>query len=184
MSAVAAEVYLALGYAAFLVAAAGLLDLMARHSHARSERYRTAGFDYDPGLDAWTCPEGEYLHRIGLDHERRVAHYRAKADVCNACPAKGECTDSDTGRTIARALDPWPHSEAGRFHRGIALAMMGLAALILALEAVRNHQPGELALLAPALAAVVAIIARASAVFRTTPTGFPDSSPDPGAVLR
>jgi hypothetical protein len=61
---------------------------------------------------------------------------------------------------------------------------MGLAALILALEAVRNHQPGELALLAPALAAVVAIIARASAVFRTTPTGFPDSSPDPGAVLR
>jgi hypothetical protein len=178
------EVYLAVGYAAFLMASAGAIDLIAQHAHARSNRYRTAGFDYDPGLDVWTCPEGEYLHRVGLDHQRRVAHYRARAEVCNACRAKDECTDADTGREVARALDPWPHSEAGRFHRGIALAMMALAALILTLETVRNHEPNELALLAPALAFVIVVIARAGAVFRSTPSGFPDSSADPGAALR
>jgi hypothetical protein len=97
---------------------------------------------------------------------------------------KSDCTDSDTGREIARALDPWPHSEAGRFHRGIALAMMALAALILALAAVRNHRADELALLAPGLAVVVVIMARASAVFRRAPSGFPDSAADPGPVVR
>jgi len=184
VSGVATEVYLALGYAAFLMAAAGLLDLMARHSHARSERYRTAGFDYDHGLDAWTCPEGQYLHRVGIDHQRRLAHYRARADVCNACPAKAECTDSDSGREIARALDPWPHSEAGRFHRGIALAMVGLAALILVLAAVRHHEPDELGLLVPATAAVAVIIGRASAAFRGTTSGFPDPAADPRSLVR
>lgn len=180
----AAEVYLALGYGAFLMAAAGALDLMARHSHQRSDRYRTAGFEYDPGLDAWTCSESQHLHRVGLDHERRLAHYRAKANVCNSCPAKGDCTDSETGREIARALDPWPHSEAGRFHRGIALAMMALAAVILALALVRHHEPDALVLLGPTLGVVVAIIARASAVFRTTPSGFPGSVTDARPVAR
>jgi hypothetical protein len=167
------EVYLALGYAAFLMLAAGGLDLMARHSHARSSRYRTAGFEYDHRLDVWTCPEGELLRHTGIDHDRRLARYRARADVCNACPAKTECTDSDTGREIARPLDPWPHSEAGRFHRGIAVAIMGLAAVILAIAAVRNHEPSQLALLAPALGAVLVILARAGAAFRAAPAVFP-----------
>ena len=160
------EVYLALGYSTFLMLAAAGLDLMARHSHARSDRYRTAGFEYDPRLDAWTCPEGEHLRHVGIDHELRLARYRARADVCNACPAKADCTESDGGREIARPLDPWPHSEAGRFHRGIALALMGLAAVILLLAVLRNHDPAELAVLVPALAVVLAIAARASEAFR------------------
>jgi hypothetical protein len=168
-----AEVYLALGYAAFLVLAAGGLDLMARHSHARSDRYRTAGFEYDHRLDLWTCPEGELLRHAGIDHQRRLARYRANAVVCNACPAKAGCTDSATGREIARPIDPWPHSEAGRFHRGIAVAMMGLAALILTIAAVRNHEPSQLALLAPALGLVLVILGRATAALRAAPAAFP-----------
>jgi hypothetical protein len=168
-----AEVYLAVGYALFLVITAGALDRMARHSHSRSDRYRTAGFEYDNRLDAWTCPQGEHLQRVGVDHELRLARYQARARVCNACPAKGGCTDSDTGRELARALDPWPHSEAGRFHRGIAVAMIGLAALILTIATVRNHEPSELALLVPALGIVTAILARAMGVFRAMPSGFP-----------
>ena len=54
--------------------------------------------------------------------------YRAKAHVCNACPRKDACTDSDHGREIVRPLDPWPHSEAGRFHRGISLLLVVLGA--------------------------------------------------------
>jgi hypothetical protein len=51
------EVYLALGYAAFLMAGAGALDLMARHSHARSERYRTARSTTTPGSTPGPAPK-------------------------------------------------------------------------------------------------------------------------------
>lgn len=167
---------MAVGYALFLILAAAAIDRIARHSHARSDRYRTAGFEYDARLDAWTCPEGQHLHHVGIDHERRLARYQAKANICNACPVKGDCTQSDTGREIARALDPWPHSEAGRFHRGIALAMLGLAALILAIALARNHSPSEVALLVPALGVVGAVMTRALDAFRAAPAGFPDAA--------
>jgi hypothetical protein len=60
--------------------------------------------------------------------------YRAEAHVCNPCPHKPTCTDSDRGRVIVRPLDPWPHSEAGCFQRGIALLLVGLALLIVVVE--------------------------------------------------
>ena len=71
--------------------------------------------------------------------------YRAKAHACNVCPLKERCTDSDRGREIVRPLDPWPHSEAGRFHRVIALLMVTLGALVVLAAGVRNHEPEEAA---------------------------------------
>jgi hypothetical protein len=120
-----AEVALALGYALFLLALAGGLDLLARHSHGRSQRYRTAGFRFHPHLDAWECPEGQHLWLHEHDQESRLLRYRGKPEVCNACPRKRECTDSDEGREIVRFLDEWPRLEAGRFHRGLALTLIG-----------------------------------------------------------
>ncbi len=168
-----AEATVALGYALFLVIAAVCLDLLARHTHNRSGRFRTAGFTYHDHLDAWECPEGQHLPRIELDHQRRVARYRGKAAVCNACPSKGACTDSDQGREIVQALDPWPHSEAGRFHRGIALAMLALAALVCAAALVRNDDPAELAALGSALVVSLALLGRMAAELRATPSNFP-----------
>ncbi len=78
--------------------------------------------------------------------------YRAKAHICNGCPRKDACTDSDRGREIVRPHDPWPHSEAGRFHRTISLLMVILAALVLVVAGARNHQPAEAAALVGALA--------------------------------
>ena len=46
-------VLLATGYAALLLAAAAALEWLARHTAARSERYRTAGFTYRPDHDLW-----------------------------------------------------------------------------------------------------------------------------------
>ena len=119
------EVVLAAGYAGLLIAGAFVLEWLSAHTHRRSLRYRTAGFAYDEDHDHWQCPEGEHLWPHEFDDERRLVRYRAKAHVCNACPRKGACTDSDHGREIVRPLDPWPHSEAGRFHRGISLLMVG-----------------------------------------------------------
>ena len=167
------EVFLAVGYAVFLLGVAVGLDLLARHSHARSERYRTAGFTYHPAHDAWICPEDQLLVRSEVDHERRLVRYRGRPQICNYCPSKSDCTDSDEGREVVRAIDPWPHSEAGRFHRGISLAVTLIAGLILAAEAIRNHAPLELAVLGAMLAAVMLVAWHLHAAFRATPANFP-----------
>lgn len=165
------------GYALFLLAAAFCLERLARHSHLRSERYRTAGFTYHHHLDAWQCPEGEHLHLHETDHARRLVRYRARPHVCNACARKELCTDSDEGREVTRALDPWPHSEAGRFHRGVCLVLVALAALVLVVEAIRHHDPAELLVIA-GVGTVVALAAlRMVPVFRRSPANFPAADP-------
>jgi hypothetical protein len=167
------EVFLAAGYAVFLLCVALGLDLLARHSHARSERYRTAGFTYHHAHDAWICPEDQLLLRSETDHERRLVRYRGRPQICNHCPAKSDCTDSDDGREVVQAMDPWPHSEAGRFHRGISLVIVLLAALVLSVEALRNHAVLELAVLGTVLVVVALTAWHLHAAFRATPANFP-----------
>jgi hypothetical protein len=167
------EVFLAAGYAAFLLCVAVGIDLLARHSHARSIRYRTAGFTYHPTHDAWICPEDQILTRSETDHERRLVRYRGRPQICNHCPAKSDCTDSDSGREVVRAMDPWPHSEAGRFHRGVSLCVALVAVLILAAETLRNHAPPELAVLGATLVIVSLTLWHLHSAFRTTPANFP-----------
>jgi len=173
MSAAATESLLAGGYGIFLALGALALDALARHSHRRANRYRTFGFTYLSATDAWDCPEGERLHRVETDHQLRLARYRARAHVCNACPAKDACTDSDQGREVTRALDPWPHSEAGRFHRGIALAMVGSALIVICAGAGLNHGVADVAVLGAALLLSATIGVFLLADFRSAPSGFP-----------
>lgn len=170
------EALLAVGYAAFLLTAATGLDRLARHSHRRSTRYRTAGFNFRADLDLWECPEGQHLHRVETDHQRRLVRYRASPQICNACPAKADCTDSDHGREIAQSLDPWPHSEAGRFHRGVCVVLVVLAALIAALALVRSDGSADLVALSAVLGVSVAATGRLVGAFRRTPSGFPTAS--------
>ena len=107
------EVLLAVGYAIFLLGAALGLDLLARHSHARSERYRTAGFTYHPSHDAWICPEDQLLVRSEVDHERRLVRYRGRPRSATIAwprpsapiPTRGEksCAPWTPGRTRRQA---------------------------------------------------------------------------------
>src|ERR1700720_2749535 len=119
MSSVHVEVVLAASYAIFLGGAAFVLECLARHSHRRSDRYRHSGFMYVREMDVWECPAGRQLLRTGTDYQRRIVHYRAPADACNACSLKNNCTDSDDGRLLKRRLDSWVESELRRFHRAI-----------------------------------------------------------------
>jgi hypothetical protein len=177
------EIFLAAGYAVFLLGVALGLDLLARHSHVRSERYRTAGFTYHHAHDAWICPEDQILLRSETDHERRLVRYRGRPQICNQCPTKADCTDSDDGREVVRSMDPWPHSEAGRFHRGISLAVSSIAALILVAEATRNHAPLELAVLGTALTATALVAWHLHAAFRDAPVNFPVPKAPPPAPI-
>jgi hypothetical protein len=168
-----AEVILAAGYAATLIGGAFVLEWLSAHTHRRALRYRTAGFSYDDTHDHWTCPEGEHLWPHEFDHERRLVRYRAKAHICNGCPVKPACTDSDRGREVVRPLDPWPHSEAGRFHRVIALVMVGLATFILVAEGFRHHRPEETAVLLAAAGAAGLAGRWLSRDLRAHPANFP-----------
>ena len=151
------EVLLAAAYALFLVVVAIVLERLARHSHQRSEQIQVAGFKYYPEPDHWECPDGQHLKRKEIDHHQRVVRYQAPGHICNRCSFKMNCTDSDTGREIRRHLDSWLDSELQRFHRGISLALIFLAVLILIIEMVRHNRLEELLLLAAILAPIGAM---------------------------
>jgi hypothetical protein len=177
---VSAEVAMLAGYAGFLLVAAVALDALARHSHARSDRYRTAGFRYHPEHDAWVCPRDQMLWPVRYDQSQRMLRYRAKPSICNACPVKAACTSSHRGREISVPTEPWPHSEAARFHRGISLVLVGLAALLAVVAMTRHHQPADLVLAALPLVAAGFLGYRFTDHFRRTPAGFPGSSVSTG----
>jgi hypothetical protein len=168
-----AEVLMAAGYAAALIGAAFMLEWLSAHTHRRALRFRTAGFSYDDTHDHWTCPEGQHLWPHEFDQERRLVRYRAKAHICNGCPVKERCTDSDRGREIVRPLDPWPHSEAGRFHRIIALLMVGLGSLVLVAAGVRHHRPSETAVLVAGLLLALLAARWLARDLRAHPAAFP-----------
>ncbi len=176
------EVVLFAGYAVILLFIACALDGLARHSHARSERYRTAGFRYHPQHDAWVCPQDQMLWPTEYDEILHLMRYRAKPSVCNQCPVKHDCTTSNDGREITRETEPWPHSEAARFHRGLVLVIIGVAAFLLVAVTIPHHRPIDIAVIVVPLAACVWLAHRFTAHFRRTPSGFP--APTPAMGLR
>ena len=168
------SVWFAVGYGVFLLLVAHILDLLARRTSTRTNDWRSGGFTYHEDHDAWMCPEDQWLWPISFDPDNRVMRYRAKATVCNACPVKGTCTTSDNGRQVGRNIDPWPNSEAERFHRGIACAVVILG-LIWPLAAMLQ---GRTFLELTVLGATVVAIALGSwplwSHLRHTPARFPD----------
>jgi len=175
------EVVMVGGYAVVLLIVAFVLDWLAQHTQRRSERFRTAGFRYLPQHDAWTCSEDAMLWPMEYDKEHHLVRYRAKPSVCNACHVKPSCTSSPHGREVTRAIAPWPHSEAGRFHRGMSMVLVGLAAVLLVVAAARHPQLPTLVLGVPLLFAIL-LGFRYSAHFRATPANFP--APTPATGLR
>ena len=177
------ETIMAAGYAVALIIGAFLLEWLSSHTHRGTLRYRTAGFTYDEDHDHWMCPEGQSLWPHAYDDDKRIVRYRAKAPVCNACPVKTRCTDSDRGREIVRAIDPWPHSEAGRFHRAISLMLVSLALMIVAVEATRHHDPNELVALGAVLVPGVAAWRWLARDLRRHPANFPTTTGSQGLRL-
>ncbi len=126
LSSVGIEVWLASGYCLALTALAYVIDALARRAASVSEGGASAGFTYHEDHDAWLCPEDQWLWPQSFDPDHRVMRYRGTPTICNACPVKDTCTTSASGREVQRAVDSWPASEAARFHRGIACAVVVL----------------------------------------------------------
>lgn len=162
-----------ISYGVLLVAVALAIEWLSRHTHRRSLRFRTDGFEYDDDHDKWICPVGEHLWPHEYDHERRLVRYRAKAHICNGCPRKVDCTDSSDGREVVRPADPWPHSEAGRFHRGIAVTVCGLGLCMFAVGLVVADLPVEFAGSGVLLGATLVLLVLLARDLRRHPVSFP-----------
>ena len=170
-------IWLIAAYTVFLILTAHGFDRLARVTARRSERWRGGGFTYHLDHDAWVCPEDQWLWPVSFDPENRLMRYRAAPTVCNACPVKKSCTTSSSGREMTREVDPWPHSEAGRFHRGISCTIALLAVLLPAAMLIAERRPMNAVVLIATI--VVALIASIPLVshFRHTPHGFPEHVP-------
>ena len=177
MGAPATSVWLVAAYALLLVAVAWGFDLMARKASVRAARWRTGQFVYHADHDAWVCPQDQWLWPTSFDPKHRVMRYRAKPSVCNSCPVKSTCTTSNDGREVSREVDPWPYSEAGRFHRGIACVVAGLALLMPLAMLVGKHSAADVLVLVATAVIVVAADLPLVRHLWTTPADAPDHLP-------
>lgn len=166
------------GYAVVLLAVAWAIDRLGAGSAVRSARWRTGRFVYHEDHDAWKCHEDQWLWPASFDPDKRVVRYEGQHAICGRCPAKSECSPTPGPREITRAVDPWPHSEAGRFHRGIAL-VVALAAAFLTAATLVGALTGDptvtdlVCLLATLVVVGLATVPLARHLW-STPSGFPE----------
>ena len=171
IGAIGLEVWLAVGYALFLLGAAFVLERLALHCHRRGQLIHTAGFNYRHKIDAWECPAGQFLTRAEINNRWQTIIYRAPARTCNTCALKMACTDSDQGREIVSHPDGWLRSEIGRFHRGISLTLYVLGGLIAMVEIVRHDARPERLLLGALLVLITARAKHALSALGFQPSG-------------
>lgn len=167
-------VWFAIAYGVFLLLVAHVLDHLARRTATRTNDWRSGGFTYHEDHDAWMCPEDQWLWPISFDPDNRVMRYRATPTVCNACPVKETCTTSDNGRQVGRNVDPWPNSEAERFHRGIACVVVVLGLVWPLAAMLQDRTSLELAVLGAGAGAIALGSWPLWSHLRRSPAGFPD----------
>ena len=80
------------------------------------EPYHKDRFTYNEYNDCFTCPQGQTLAFVRIQHVNGIPLrlYRAAGAVCQACPALSACTKA---KEIGRSLAVGPHDEALRSHR-------------------------------------------------------------------
>ncbi len=155
---------------------------MARRASARAARWRTGQFTYRPDHDAWVCPQDHWLWPTSFDPRHRVMRYRAQPVVCNSCPVKSSCTTSDHGREISREVDPWPHSDAGRFHRGIACCVAAFGIVLPLAMLVANHSGADVLVLTGTIGVVALLGLPLVRHLWNTPSNAPEHLPHRSAL--
>lgn len=170
------EYVLILGYSVLLALIAMLLEMAARRAHQRSLNMSTAGFTYHPERDVWKCPRDQHLFPVFSDRQKGIVVYRAPASICNVCPSKAACTDSNTGREIERRIPNGLEYGMQRFHRAMSLTLLVLAGLMLIVELIRADG------LSPRLALGIVLAALGLVIWRLAADLIPASRASQGRV--
>jgi hypothetical protein len=70
----------------------------------RTSFYPLKRFHYDAERDLFICPQGHALPLYKRSYSELEFVYRAKREICNACPVKAKCTGSKSGRYLRRSF--------------------------------------------------------------------------------
>jgi hypothetical protein len=70
----------------------------------RTGMYPPECFQYDAVRNIYTCPQGKELTLHSRRQREQQLVFRMDASICNQCPVKAECTDSESGRHIFRSF--------------------------------------------------------------------------------
>ena len=70
----------------------------------RTKHYPPEQFQYDVDRDLYRCPQGQELPLKVRRKSEQALVYIADPSICNACPVKSACTDSNSGRHIFRSF--------------------------------------------------------------------------------
>jgi hypothetical protein len=173
MEAPSVTALLVAGYAVLLLVIAWGFDRMGEHSARRATSWRTGNFVYHEGKDAWQCHEDQWLFPAAFDPDKRVIRYVGTPAVCGQCPVKDECSPTPGPREVTRAVDPWPHSESGRFHRGISLCVAVIAVFMPSAMLIGAHRPSEVVVLGCTAGLALIIAVTYGRHLRGAPSNFP-----------
>ena len=179
------SVVLVSGYALLLLLIAWALDRAGARSSARSAAWRTGNFLYHENQDAWKCHQDQWLYPVAFDPEKRVIRYQGQHAICGRCPVKAECSPTPGPREVTRPIDPWPHSEAGRFHRGISLSVGVIAVLMPTAMLTAARNTADVVCLLAVIGTGVLVTRPLARHLWNTPTNFPEHLPhDPSPAAR
>ena len=137
---------------------------------------------YHDDVDGWRCHEDQWLWPTAFDPDKRVIRYEGAHAICGRCPSKDSCSPTPGPREITRPVDPWPYSDAGRFHRGVGLVIACVGVFIPVLLMVAFHAAGDLIVLGTTT--VVVIVAGVLPLARhlwSTPDNAPAHLPHVGS---
>ena len=138
------SVWLISVYALIMLAAAWVVDVLGSRSARHSMSWRHSDFMYHDDVDGWRCHEDQWLWPTAFDPDKRVIRYEGAHAICGRCPSKDSCSPTPGPREITRPVDPWPYSDAGRFHRGVGLVIACVGVFIPVLLMVVFHATGDL----------------------------------------
>jgi hypothetical protein len=70
----------------------------------RSKVYGLEDFRYDTEQNGYWCPQGHFLPLSSYDQYQEAFMYRTSAKICQACPVKTNCTNSNYARVVRRSI--------------------------------------------------------------------------------
>jgi hypothetical protein len=166
-------VWLISGYALALLGLAWVLDVTGARSAIRSARWRTGNFVYHDDQDAWRCHQDQWLWPVAFDPDKRVIRYTGQHAICGRCPVKQTCSPTPGPRELTRPVDPWPHSETGRFHRGLAVCVAAAGLMLTVGSLIAHHDVGDVIVLGTTTVVLMSGLCRLGVDLLRTPANAP-----------
>lgn len=126
-------------YAGVILVISWLVWFISKLVADRSWTWRHGNFRYQPHNDSWLCPQDQSLWPQSADPEHHLVLYSAQPSVCQSCPVKKECIDVSPVKKIVRNTQAWPHTQSGKFHNIICIAITLCSMFLAVASIVINH---------------------------------------------